>query len=423
MKFGRNVVLGAGIAGLGVYYADNEVEIYEASGEAGGLCGTFRIGDFHFDRAVHLSFSEDQLVRSIFDRTPQYTHIPSPSSYFRGRWLRHPAQNNLYPLSPVEKVEAVKGFVARKGRGQEESFAQWLVDGYGQYLYEELFRPYNEKYWCTSLEGIGLGWIGNRIYQPTLNEVLMGTYTDETPNTYYAKKMYYPIGGGYFQYLKEITECAMLDGKLHFGKKAVRIDPMAKVVCFSDGSEILYDELYSSIPLPEMLRMVAGVPEGLLEKAVLLEHTGVALVSIGLKACHMEKLWFYIYDKDIMAARAYMPSVKSSGNVPEGCASIQFEIYFNGQHSSPPDEQDSVANCLYALEKMGIADRRDVLFADYRLLPYGNVVCLKQTERDLPEIISWLRGAGIKPIGRFGRWEYLWSDQAFLSGYWAVLRK
>ena len=43
---------------------------------------------------------------------------------------------------------------------------------------------------------MGTAWIGDRIYQPTLDEVLLGTYMGETPNTYYAKKMYYPIGGG-----------------------------------------------------------------------------------------------------------------------------------------------------------------------------------------------------------------------------------
>ena len=49
---------------------------------------------------------------------------------------------------------------------------------------------------------MGTAWIGDRIYQPTLDEVLLGTYMGETPNTYYAKKMYYPIGGGVLSVLK-----------------------------------------------------------------------------------------------------------------------------------------------------------------------------------------------------------------------------
>lgn len=416
----KKVVLGAGIAGLGVYHADPSAEIYEASDGAGGLCSGFSVGDFYFDRAVHLSFSKDPLVREIFDRTPQYTHIPSPYSFVHGTWLRHPAQNNLYPLPPGEKVEAVKGFLKRKGRGRDTgSFARWLLDGYGEYLYGMVFKPYNEKYWCTDLEGMGTAWIGDRIYQPTLDEVLLGTYMGETPNTYYAKKMYYPIGGGYFQYLKGMVGEAMSRGKLHLYKKAVRVDPVGRMVYFADGTKTQYDGLYSSIPLPELLRMVDGVPKGILGKGEGLEHTGVALVSMGLRGCRVGKLWFYIHDADIMAARAYMPSVKSRVNAPDGCASIQFEIYFNGRHGGAPGEGAAVADCLAALEKLGVAGRGDVLFTDYRVLPYGNIIGLKQTEKDLPGILSWLKEVGITPVGRFGRWEYLWSDQAFLSGYHA----
>ena len=140
---------------------------------------------------------------------------------------------------------------------------------------------------------------------------------------------------------------------------------------------------------------------------------------MGLRGFRVGKLWFYIHDADIMAARAYMPSVKSRANAPDGCASIQFEIYFNGRHGGAPGEGAAVADCLAALEKLGVAGRGDVLFTDYRVLPYGNIIGLKQTEKDLPGILSWLKEVGITPVGRFGRWEYLWSDQAFLSGYHA----
>ncbi len=420
MKEEGRVVLGAGIAGLGAFYGDNEVDIYEASGKPGGLCSSFQIGDFCFDQAVHLSFSKNPTVRELFDRTSQYVHVSSPYSWFCGKWFRHPAQNNLFPLLPEEKTEAIKGFIQKKGCEKSENFAQWLSDGYGEFLYKKLFQPYNQKYWCTDLEKIGVEWISNRIYQPTLDEVLMGTYTDKIPNTYYATKMYYPIGGGYYKYLKKLSEEAIFKGKLHLHKEAVKIDIAAKTVCFSDGSEVVYDKLYSSIPLPEMLQIIEETPQKVREKAELLEFTGVALVSMGLGACKTEKLWFYVYDADIMAARAYMPSVKSCGNVPEGHYSIQFEIYFNGKHSHAPEEHVAVQNCIYALEKMGIACADDILFTDYRVIPYGNVICLKQTEKDLPEIADWLKSIGITPIGRFGRWEYLWSDQAFLSGYEAV---
>ena len=62
---------------------------------------------------------------------------------------------------------------------------------------------------------------------------------------------------------------------------------------------------------------------------------------------------------------------------------------------------------------MGIANKEDILFADYRILPYENI---KKIDRLVPD-------NGITPIGRFGEWKYLWSDQAFLSGYHAAQKQ
>ncbi len=413
------IILGSGIAGLGAWHADNTAQIYEASDRAGGLCRGFEINGFYFDQAVHLSFAKDKIVRDVFDKTEQYYHHPFPYSWYKETWLRHPAQNNLFHFPPQFKIDAVKGFIERKGRENVTDFKQWLIGGYGEFLYENLFKLYNEKYWQTNLEKMDIDWIGNRIYQPDIDEVLYGSYTDETPNVYYASEMRYPKNGGYYSFIKEIADEAEKQGKLHLNKKAVRIDPAAKTVYFADGTSAVYDRLISSVPLPEMVKLIDNAPTEIKEKAADFEHTGVALVSVGMKKTEFEKFWFYIYDTDIMAARAYMPSVKSPANAPDGCSSIQFEIYFSSK-AQPPKEDEAVENTLYALEKLGIAKRADVIFTDYRIMPYGNVTLLKTTERDAPAVTDWAKSQGITPIGRFGEWKYLWSDQSFLSGYEAA---
>lgn len=117
----KKVILGAGIAGLGAWYADNTAEIYEASGQAGGLCRGFEVNGFCFDPAVHLSFAKDKVVRDVFDSVDQYYHHPFPYSWYKETWLRHPAQNNLFSFPTQFKIDAVKGFVERKGREEKTS--------------------------------------------------------------------------------------------------------------------------------------------------------------------------------------------------------------------------------------------------------------------------------------------------------------
>ena len=412
-----NVILGAGIAGLGAYYADKSCNIFEQGEFAGGLCSSFNIDGFTFDRAVHLSFTKDETVRKIFDKTLQNYHKPVPYSWLKSTWLRHPAQNNLCVLPVEEKIKAVKGFVERDQYKDGDNFKDWNLSRYGQYMWDNLFYPYNKKYWCVPLDELGISWIGNRIYQPTLEEVLYGSYTQETPNTYYAKEMRYPLKGGYYSYIADIVKEAEGNDSIHYNKKAVRISLANKNIEFSDGTSEVFDNIYSSIPLPELISIIDDAPKEIKNAADDFVHTGIAIVSVGLnKAVNNDKLWFYIYDEDIKAARAYFPSNKSSYNAPEGCSSIQFEIYFNGMNEKP-DRNEVLDNCKYALQKLGIANEQDIMFMDYRILEYANVVTLKNTEKTLPKIHEWAAKNGINLIGRFGRWEYLWSDQAFMSGY------
>jgi len=38
-------------------------------------------------------------------------------------------------------------------------------------------------------------------------------------------------------------------------------------------------------------------------------------------------------------------------------------------------------------------------------------------EDDRKTVLEFLESKNIKSIGRFGEWDYLWSNQSFMSGY------
>ncbi|EOH2101696.1 hypothetical protein ACLWRT_001778, partial [Campylobacter jejuni] len=58
----------------------------------------------------------------------------------------------------------------------------------------------------------------------------------------------------------------------------------------------------------------------------------------------------------------------------------------------------------------------DIILKDYRILPYGNVIFYHDMEKDREKIRNFLESCNIHTAGRFGKWEYLWSDQSLLSG-------
>ncbi len=140
-------------------------------------------------------------------------------------------------------------------------------------------------------------------------------------------------------------------------------------------------------------------------------------MSVALRRAEASpSLWFYIYDRDILAARVYSPSRKSADNAPAGCSSLQFEIYSSPRRPQTLDAAALTENCLMAMERMGLAARADVLFTHHKRLPFGNVVFDLGMEQRRDRVRAWVEAQGIQVAGRFGEWAYLWSNQSLMSG-------
>ncbi len=411
------LVLGGGVAGISAAWharkMGREAVIFEAKERWGGLLDNFKLGGFRFDSGVHFAFSSNEEYRAVLELTDYIIHRPEPYNFEQGRWLKHPVQNNLYPLPVEEKVEAIKSFIERPDQSSDPDYRRWLAEQFGEVIAARFPARYTEKYWTVPAKDLSADWIGNRLYRPSLEEVLFGAMTDRTPSTYYLPEMLYPRRGGYRTFLEPLIQG--LD--LRCGKKAVNIDPVKRYVECSDGSREYFEHLVSSVPLPELIEMLSCVPGAVKDAAQTLWATSTALVSIGYSEQQAgDHLWFYIYDREILPARVHSPYLKTAANVPEGCSSLQFETYFSRKKPLPMAEEDLVEHVMLAAEKMGLATRKAIAEVDFRSLPYANVVFDLGMVKRRDFVLNHLRFCGILPVGRFGLWDYLWADQCFLSG-------
>jgi len=410
------IILGAGIAGIGAAYKlKGDCVVYEAMENIGGHCSNFVVDGFRFDYAVHLSFTKNKFVRSIFDQVEYYTHFPLAKNYSDGYWTKHPMQNNLFPLPIQEKIDVIIGFVNRDITDNPTNYSEWLKSKYGNYFSIKYPERYTKKYWGYDASYLTTNWIENRMYTPALQEMLYGAFTEKTPNTYYTKEMRYPKKGGYLSFFNHL--CGNID--IRTNHRAERIDIEKKSVKFSNGENVEYDRLVSSIPLPDLVGMLENVPEDIRQATSKLEATSLVLVSVGFKGLiDIPSLWFYIYDEDISFARAYSPSKKSPDNVPNGKSSLQFEFYRLRRGELTIEEVHYYENqAVGALEKLNIAKRYDIEVMDVRTTAYANVIFKPLMEKNRKVVRDYLERIGIETIGRYGEWEYFWSDQSFLSGY------
>lgn len=415
----NNVILGAGIAGISAAYhlkqkGKNSV-IFEKDNDWGGLCGFFEIDGFRFDRFVHFTFAKDEKIAELFAKSsPLYAHPPVSYNYWRGCWLKHPAQNNLAPLPIEEKVKIIDSFVnrPRKDVAEISDYAEWLRVQYGDYFAENFPFAYTRKYWGVEAKQLETKWVGNRLHVSPLPEVLRGAFAEQQENFYYTKFMNYPKKGGFRSIMNECRKG--LDIRLN--KKAVRIDTAAKQVEFDDGTVENYDNLISSLPLPEIIKMISDVPENVQNAAKQLRWTCGYQVSLGFNRPDVAKyLWFYIYDEDVPPARVYSPNLKSPDNAPDGCSSLQAEIFFaNG--AKVVDKNIILQKTVEKLKEICQFNDSDVVVKDIRFEPYANIIFTPEIYESRKVVREWLQAQGIKTIGRFGEWDYLWSHQAFESG-------
>ena len=411
-------IIGAGFAGIGAAYGigvhgGGASVLFEKEKTFGGLCNGYTINGYHFDKAVHLSFTTNKLCREVFFSIPYDTHEPESLNYKNGVWIRHPVQNNLRYLPVKERIKIIESFCSTKIT-KVNNYRDWLRARFGEYFSKEYAEVYTRKYWGTEAENLSISWCGKRIYETNLSEMLYGSYNDakKTNNVYYAKKMYYPKEGGYKAFLNNIAR--KLD--IRYGYNLQSVDIINKKLRFANGYEFSYDVLINTSPLSEFIPLVCN-DKDIVFSASQLKATSMMLVSVGFKRIvNIPALWFYVYDEDIPFARVHSPSRKTYKNAPLGRDSLQFEIYYSREKKLNEDIVFIKQKILLAIERMGIASKSDIEFIDFRQIKYANVIFYHDMEKHRNRCLKYLADNGIKSCGRFGLWDYLWSDQAFLSG-------
>lgn len=411
------VILGGGIAGLAasafLEQHSHSYQLYEQSDKLGGLLKNFEMNGFTFDHCIHLAFGDNPQLNKVISNVQHVTHDGKPICFDNGLRIPHPIQHNLYYLDTDTKVKTISSFVDRP-IGTVENYSDWLQQNYGEYFATKYPIRYNSKYWNMNVKELSTEWIGPRMTQPDLTSILYGAFNRHDQNHYYAPRMKYPKKGGFYSFIEPLTNI----NNAALGKKANSINLKTQQITFTDKTTTNFNKLINTIPLPELIRIIDDVPDAIRRLSVHLQWTSVHLVSFGLKTNLSHKiLWEYIYDEDILASRVYSPSLKSQLNAPLDHSSLQFEIYQNSKNIQKLDKNMLIENCKYALDKMNLAKETDIVVSDYRAVKYGNIVFNHHTTQARDVILNWLSDHNILGAGRFGCWDYLWSHQAFESGW------
>jgi protoporphyrinogen oxidase len=414
---GGVVILGAGLAGLGCALRLPGGRVFEARAHPGGHAYSHELGGVHFDEGAHICHSkDDDFLRLVCAAAGDVLEV-APSvvrNVWQGRWLTYPVQNHLHELPQEARVQALTDLVCAHagGAGQEPAdYRAWCRAQYGAFLAENFYERFTAKYWRVPGAELATDWLAGRLLPSQLPRIVRGAFAAEAERQAVFARFRYPARGGFFEFFRALY--ATVD--VAHGERAVELDTRRKAVQFASGRREPYDCLASSIPLPVLMAITTDLPPALREQARLLRHTQLLCVNLvvnrpRLTDCH----WFYVYDEDVEAARVSVPSNLAPGAAPPGQTALQAEVFRRDDEALPADVLvERAARQLGDLLHFGAGE---VAALGHVVVPRAYVIADHRRAAVARAACAWFEERDVYPMGLYGRWKYVWSDEAFRQG-------
>ncbi|QNI33510.1 NAD(P)-binding protein [Alloacidobacterium dinghuense] len=431
MSMPNIVVLGSGMGGFGAAYRLHQEGIapvmYDKNGYYGGHTMSFRYeSGFLFDIGPHISFTKDTRIQELLAESVggRYETLQiNLNNYWRGYWPTHPVQLHLHGLPEETIVKVISDFVEERSAPEKtiRNYEDWLYASFGKTFAESFPMQYTRKYHTTTADNMSTDWLGPRVYRPSLEEVLRGAISASAPQVHYITHFRYPSDGGFRLYLNKFVPM----GNIKLEHELISVDPRARELTFSNGLVTQYDSLVSSVPLPDMIRMIQGAPGDVVEASRKLACSTCVLVNIGINRADISNAHMtYFYDEDICFTRLSFPHMLSSRNAPPGTGNIQAEVYFSEKYKPFSGKaEDWIDPVIRDLKKVGLVREEDeILCRKAMLLRYANIIFDLERADALKTVHGYLDDIGIAYCGRYGDWGYMWTDESFISGERAAER-
>ncbi|MHA1266926.1 MAG: protoporphyrinogen/coproporphyrinogen oxidase [Candidatus Helarchaeota archaeon] len=415
-------ILGAGLAGLSTaYHLQTNYTIFEQNSEIGGLCRSFTKSGYTFDYAPHIFFTRSDYVKKLIAKLLGEniaTKIRKAFIYIYGKYVEYPFEANLAGL-PQEVIEECisEAILANEQQKKYSNFYEWINNVLGSGVARHYMIPYNEKIWKYDLRKMDYSWIAGRVPSPNIEEMKRGASGIQNkrfgPNATFS----YPINGGigaipesFKPYLNNLKLNSRITG-IKSKKDGV------EVTALENNKEKTYhfNKVFSSIPLPEIINMIEGVPEEIRKKSSKLIHNSILFAAIGVDRQNItDKHWLYFPEKKFIFHRLSFPMNLSAKTTPPKKSSIMIEVSYPMNETIDVEKtRDLIHSGLIEANLIQENDTIDVFYTE--LIKYAYVIYDLHHKENISKIHNYLIENNIIPIGRFAQWEYINMDQTILK--------
>lgn len=315
------------------------------------------------------------------------------------------------PLLPATPV-----YSGDERRVRPRVFEEFIYKVWGAGIAKHFAIPYNKKLWAVPLTEMETSWLGPRVPLPDLEEMIEGALQPAPKPMGPNARFGYPLRGG-FQALMD-GFLPHLKAPLHLSTRIVKVSPAKHSVTLENGSELNYQHLVSTMPLPVLINLMGDeAPSAMRSAAAGLRHVSVRCVNIGVGRENLtDKHWIY-YPEDTVFHRIFVQGNASPHNNAPGGFGFTCEITYSEYKPLPCDGEALIQRCIEDAIRVGFIKSDDPIWTANQVdMPYAYVVYDHARRKNVATLRDWLEEHDIVLAGRYSEWEYYNSDHAFIAG-------
>ncbi len=439
-------VLGAGLAGLaaaeGVLRHGEKPVIIEKEEYVGGMCASIRKDGYVFDFGGHRFLPHHKetadFVRSLFSNHEFVLRPRKSQIYLNGKYLQYPpeALDILKKLGVLTSIHcAAQGLYARMRHSfsntPEASLKDWLLNRFGQRLYDIYFGPYSEKLWGVDPARISSDWAPQRISVEGMAAVIKNLFLKKSDSIKtYTTKFLYPVGG-----IGKIAENMLKkeerEGARFFpGRRVLKIERIDKgfeiETVNNRGRRDIFraSKVITTIPLPELVRVLhPHPPKEVQDAAASLKFRSVRFLNIMLDTRDVTpNTWLYIPEDRYIFFRIQELVKWCPKNAPSGKNGLTLELACQkGDDIWDMPQQELLDICLRDLKSIGIKVKDKVLSHFSLFSEHAYPFYSLDYKRHLRKIYRYMESIdNVITCGRQGLFRYINMDHAIESGFQAA---
>ena len=442
------IILGAGPAGLAAAFAlakqGQKPIVLERSHAVGGMCRTIEHNGYLFDIGGHRFFTKFDEVQDLWEEIlgdqlllrPRLSRI-----FYNGKFFDYPlkATNALKNLGLIESTRCMASYARARlrGRGEEDSFEEWVSNRFGNRLFDIFFRSYTEKVWGIPTDEIGAEWAAQRIKNMELSTAVLdalrrpldrfiGSRSDVTS---LIEEFHYPRTGPGLMYDTMAKKLIELGGEIRFGHTVTGLIHDGKTVsgvkveCDGETHEMAADHVLSSIPLTLLVRGMSP-PEKVQQATEQLRYRNLLTVNLIADAPNLfPDNWIYVHEPKIQLGRIQNYKNWSPHMVPDASkTSLGLEYFCSDDEPlwSMSDEE-LLALGRREMESIKLLNGAPIIDGCVVRVPKAYPVYNRGYEAHLDVIKEYLSGfSNLAPMGRYGMFKYNNSDHSILTALLSV---